>query len=132
MKDKTNGFSFILKPSTTVPDGVGVFAVHDIAKGTHLEVFLKDFEEVVYDKDEVPEELQGYCLDQKGGKILCPKFFNRMDIGNYFNHSSDNANLRYENGPGYFAARDIKEGEELLADYRQLGEPEGSWAEYYE
>lgn len=132
MKDKTDGFSFILKPSVAVPGGVGVFAVHDIAEGTHMEVFLKDFQEVVYDKEEVSEELQGYCLDQEDGKILCPKFFNRMDIGNYLNHSSEKANLRYEKGSGYFAARDIKAGEELLADYRQLGEPEDGWAEYYE
>lgn len=132
MKHKTSGLSFILKPSVAVPDGVGVFVVHDIAEGAHMELFLKNFEEVSYNKDEVPGELQGYCLDQEDGKILCPKFFNRMDIGNYLNHSSEKANLRYEKGSGYFATRDIKAGEELLADYRQLGEPENSWAEYYE
>ncbi|MDP3956208.1 MAG: SET domain-containing protein-lysine N-methyltransferase [bacterium] len=131
MKDKTDGFSFTLKPSVAVPGGVGVFAVHNIAEGTHMEVFLDDFQEVVYDKEEVPEELQGYCLNQAGGKILCPKYFNRMDIGNYLNHSSDNSNLRYEKGRGYFATRDIKAGEELLANYRQLGEPEEGWEEYY-
>ena len=131
MKKTTDRFSFVLKPSTIVNGGVGVFALHDIAEGTHMEVFLPDFEEEVCDKAEVPEELQAYCLDREGGKILCPKHFNRLDIGNYLNHSAERANLRYEKGKGYVTARDIQKGEELLADYRQLGEPEEAWAEYY-
>ena len=130
MKNTTNSFSFVLKPSAIVKDGVGVFVLHDIAKDTYMEMFLPDFQEELYDKDDIPEELEGYCLDQEGGKILCPKFFNRMDIGNYLNHS-ENANLRYEKGRGYFAVRDIQKGEELLADYRQLGEPKDSWSNYY-
>ena len=85
----------------------------------------------LFSKENVPEELQGYCLDQEDGKILCPKFFNRMDIGNYLNHSAENANLRYEKGKGFFASRDLKKGEELLADYRQLEEPVSTWDEYY-
>lgn len=131
MKHTTDTFSFILKPSSVVEGGVGVFALHDIAKDTSINVFLPDFEEKVYEKDAVPEELQGYCLDREDGKILCPKLFERMDIGNYLNHSAENANLWYEKGKGYFASRDIKKGEELLADYRQLGEPEETWADYY-
>ncbi|MBI4087105.1 SET domain-containing protein [Candidatus Kaiserbacteria bacterium] len=130
MKTETNGFSFILKPSTIVEAGIGVFALHDIAKGTHMALFLKDFEEMMYKPEDVPEELQGYCLDLPDGKLQCPKYFNRMDIGNYLNHS-ENANIRWEGEKGYFAARDIRKGEEILADYRQLGEPEDTWAEYY-
>ena len=130
MKNTTDRFSFILKPSTTINGGVGVFVLHDMAKDTYMELFLKDFEEEILDESEVPKELQGYCLDQENGKLLCPKFFNRMDIGNYLNHS-ENPNLRYEKGKGYFALRDIKAGEELFADYRQLGEPKNKWADYY-
>jgi len=130
MQEYTNRFSFVLKPSEVY--NIGVFATHDIAEGTHMEVFLPDFEEEIHDEEDIPEELRGYCLDQKDGKVLCPKFFNRMDIGNYLNHSTENKNLRYERGKGYFATRDIKRGEELLADYTQLGEPEESWAEYYQ
>ncbi|MDP3982067.1 MAG: SET domain-containing protein, partial [bacterium] len=69
-------------------------------------------------------------LGHKSGKLLCPKFFNRMDIGNYINHS-ENANMRYEKGKGYFAKRDIKAGEELLANYKELSEPEDTREEYY-
>ncbi|HYC34173.1 MAG TPA: SET domain-containing protein [Candidatus Paceibacterota bacterium] len=131
MKNSTDQFSFILKPSIAVPGGVGVFALHDIAKDTQMELFLSDFEEILYSKEEVPEELQGYCLDQDGGNLLCPKYFNRQDIGNYLNHSAENANLRWDKDKGYFATRDIVKGEELLADYRQLEEPEATWEEYY-
>lgn len=131
MKNSTDRFSFILKPSTIKNGGIGVFALHDIAEDTYMELFLPDFEEELYDENEIPEELQGFCLDHESGKILCPKFFNRLDIGNYLNHSPDSANMRFEKGKGYFAARDIRKGEELLADYRQLGEPEDSWSDYY-
>lgn len=132
MKNSTGKFSFILKPSTIVDGCVGVFAVHSVAEGAYMEVFSSDFKEEICDKEDIPEELQGYCLDQERGKILCPKFFNKMDIGNYLNHSAENANLRYEKGKGYFAARNIQKGEELLADYRQLDEPVDTWAEYYD
>lgn len=128
MKTSTDHRSFILKPSEG--KGVGVFVLHDIAEGTYLELFLKDFQEEVCEVKDVPEELQGFCLDRDDGKLLCPKSFNRMDIGNYVNHS-ERANMRYEKGKGYFAKRDIKAGEELLANYRELDEPESSRDGYY-
>lgn len=127
MKNKTNEFSFILKPSKY---GIGVFALHDIAEGAYLDLFREDFQEEVRETKDVPEELQGFCLGREDGKLLCPKFFNRMDIGNYLNHS-ENPNMRYEKGKGYFAKRDIKAGEELFADYRELSEPENSREDYY-
>jgi len=104
--------------------------LHDIAKDTYMELFLKDFQEELLDEKNVPKELRGYCLHHESGKLLCPKLFNRMDIGNYLNHS-ENPNLRYEKGKGYFALRDIKAGEELFANYRQLGEPEDKRRDYY-
>ena len=128
MRNETDHQSFILKPSKV--SSVGVFALHDIAEGTHLELFRKDFEEEIKDKEEIPIELQGYCLNYEDGKLLCPKFFNRLDIGNYVNHS-ENPNMRYEKGKGYFAKRDIQKGEELFANYRELKEPESSREDYY-
>lgn len=119
MKNSTDRHSFILKPSTIEGAGVGVFALHDIAGGTYLELFLKDFQEEIRDENDVPEELRGYCLYQKDGKLLCPKFFNRMDVGNYLNHSN-NPNTIYKKGEGYFAKHNIKKGEEIFTDYRGL------------
>jgi len=110
--------------------GVGVFALHDVAEGTHMELFTDRFEEEILAPEEVPMELRGFCLTQKDGKLLCPKRFNQMDIGNYINHS-EAPNLRYEKGKGYFARRDIKAGEELLANYKELGEPENKRDSYY-
>lgn len=123
--------SFILRLSTLENSGVGVFVLYDVAEGTHMALFSENFHEEIHKLEEIPEELRGYCIDQPDGTILCPKNFNRLDIGNYLNHSPNKANLRYEKGNGYFAVRDIKKGEELLADYRQLGEPEEAWDAYY-
>jgi uncharacterized protein len=121
MKKTTDRHSFILKPSTVNGAGVGVFALHDIAKGAHLELFLKDFQEEIRKEADVPEELRVYCLYQAGERLRCPKFFNRLDIGNYLNHSN-NENTVYKKGLGYYAKRDIKKGEEIFANYRDLGE----------
>ena len=130
MKTNTDHHSFILRPSTVNDAGVGVFALHDIVEDTYMELFLKDFQEELKDVKDVPEELQGFCLNHENGKLLCPKYFNRMDIGNYLNHL-ENSNLRYEKGKGYFAERDIKAGEELFANYRELPEQESSREDYY-
>ena len=128
MKTNTDHQSFILKPSTV--EGVGVFVLHDVDEGTRLELFQEDFQEELRDEKGVPEELHGYCLNHESGKLLCPKFFNRMDVGNYVNHSK-NANMVYAKDKGYSAKRDIKAGEELLANYNDLSEPESSKEDYY-
>ncbi len=94
-----------------------------------MELFLPDFQEEIVDTEDIPEELQVYCLDKEDGKLQCPKYFNRMDIGNYLNHSNT-PNLRWEEGVGYFALREIKKGEELFADYKELGEPESTRDSY--
>lgn len=130
MRNSTDRFSFVLKPSTVPNGGVGVFVLHNIAKGTYMELFLDDFQEETHDKKDIPTELRGYCLNLPDGKILCPKFFNKMDIGNYLNHS-ENSNVKYEKSKGYFAVRDIKSGEEILANYRDLDEPIDTREEYY-
>lgn len=95
-----------------------------------MALFSELFQEKLYNPGEIPKALEGFCLDQSDGRLLCPKYFNRLDIGNYLNHSK-RANLRWEKNGGYFASRDIEEGEELLADYRQLGEPKETWNDYY-
>lgn len=131
MRTETDRKSFIIKPSTIPESGIGVFILHDVAAGAYLELFLKDFAEELCDPADVPEELQVFCLDQEDGKLLCPVHFNRLDIGNYLNHSVANQNIRYKEGVGYFALRDIKRGEELFANYNDLGEPEESKEGYY-
>ncbi len=131
MKNETNEFSFILKPSN---HGVGVFATHDIAKGTRLRLWGEQVEDDVdrarlLDKEAVPEALKGYCVD-RGGKLLCPNDFGRMEIGWYVNHS-DAPNVYQKKYKWFYAKRDIKEGEEILIDYNSLNEPEENRGKYY-
>lgn len=94
------------------------------------ELFTDKFEEEICEPSDIPKDLQGYCLDPEDGKLLCPKYFNRLDIGNYLNHSPE-PNITYKKDKGYFAMQNISKDEELLADYRELGEPEETWAVYY-
>lgn len=124
----TNEFSFILKPAQY---GVGVFATHDIKKGTHLRLFVdektNEHEARVMQKTDVPEMFYGHCLD-RGDTMICPPDFGAMPIGWYVNHfqtpnarpgSNPNKHRRYR----WYAIQDIKEGEEILFDYNNLEEP---------
>lgn len=128
MKETTNEFSFILKPAE---HGVGVFALHDIKKGTHLRLFVDEettkHEARVMKKEGVPEAFQGHCLD-RGETMVCPPDFGAMPIGWYINHSAEsniepgpnpNSHRRYR----WYASRDIRAGEELLINYNALEEP---------
>ena len=129
MEHKTDHFSFILKPSTIKNAGVGVFALHDIAEGTHMALFSEGFQEEIRKSGDVPKELRGYCIIQKDGTLLCPKYFNKLDMGNYLNHS-DTPNIKHTD-KGYFSLRNIKAGEEIFADYRELEEPEDKRESFY-
>ena len=126
---KWTEFSFILKPAKY---GVGVFATHDIKKGTYLRLFgdeNKDYSaSVIRDKKDVPKDLELYCVD-RGEKLSCPRDFGCMEIGWYLNHSkSPNAFHRNYN---YFALKDIKAGDEIVIDYNTLEEPESAKEDYY-
>jgi GNAT superfamily N-acetyltransferase len=115
---KTDEFSFVLKPSKIA--GVGVFATHDIHKGAILNFWNKEDSKFVK-REDVPEDKKffynTYCIEERNG-FWCPLQFNRMSIGWYINHSD----LPNCNTDGYEcrANRDIKTGEELTIDYRYL------------
>jgi len=129
-------FSFILKPSPL--GGIGVFATHDIAKGT--QVFKNSFELRNLKTKDIPSELIKYCIFLNDEECLCPKRFDRMEIGWYLNHSSDPniANkfvITHASEFGkerlVYATKDIKAGDEILIDYNALGEPEHLKEDYY-
>ncbi len=126
--DRTDEFSFILKPSE---HGVGVYATHAIQKGAHLRLFVDEettkHESRELEKGKVPEAFWGHCLD-RGDTMICPPDFGALPIGWYVNHSSEpniepgpnsNKHRRYR----WYALRDIQEGEEILIDYSDLEEP---------
>ncbi len=130
MRSETDEFSFILKPSKY---GIGVFATHDIKKGTFLRTFgdAKKFEERVTKRkrEDIPEEFRGYCHFGEE-YYLCPLDFGSMHIGWYLNHSAEDANTESRD-TFWYAKRDIKKGEEILIDYNLLGEPEELKEEFY-
>lgn len=128
--NKTTEFSFILKPSDY---GVGVFATHDIARGTHLRLFGDEetfgLRSIIRPKKDVPVLFQEYCVD-RGDELACPQDFGRMHVGWYLNHSS-NPNTFRDDDFKWYASRDIKSGEEILIDYNSLEEPDEAREDYY-
>lgn len=130
MENKTSEFSFILKPSE---HGVGVFAVTDIKKDSHLRLFgdaeTIDLRSLVRKKDEVPEIFRTYCMD-RGEELICPTDFGHMQVGWYLNHS-DSPNTYSDSDYKWYALRDIKAGEEITIDYNSLGEPEEGKESFY-
>ena len=129
MQNKTNEFSFILKPSK---HGIGVFATHNIVKGTYLRLFgcEKENEHKIrmLKSNEVQKDFQGYCLS-RGKKLICPDDFGKMAVGWYLNHSKK-FNAEHKDFHWY-AAKDIKSGEEILIDYNTLKESEDGKEKYY-
>ena len=126
----TNEFSFMLKPAQ---HGIGVFAVHNITKGTFLRLFAKESQTSKHyirtlSKKDIPESFRGYCVS-RGKTMICAKDFGCMPIGWYVNHSrTPNAAHRNYN---YYAIQDIALGEEITIDYNTLEEPKEDEPAYY-
>jgi len=116
--------------------GVGVFAIRDIPKG--IKIFAGDDSELIWMKrsalklDDLPEAIKRlydqFCLiKDKGETYGCPKSFNLMTVPWYLNHSK-NPNVGCDKNYIFFALRNIKEGEELTADYETYNEfGKASW-----
>lgn len=127
---KTTEFSFMLKPR---PSGdLGVFAAHDIAKGT--EIFHKPFVVRMLKAADIPDEFRSYCLACNEEESACPQEFDRMEIGWYMNVSSTHANIAKKIDREYastvelleantfYAMRDIEAGEEILINVEPVKE----------
>lgn len=110
----TGETSFMLRPCAY---GVGVFAVHAIAKGAHLRLCSDDREEISrkVPRDSVAEPFLKYCLDQGDGTVIRPDDFGRMHLVWFLNHA-ETPNAAHRNYV-YYALRDIEAGEEILIDY---------------
>lgn len=110
MKNKTDQFSFMLKPSSI--EGVGVFSAHSIKKDTRLNLFPEDSKKHLLKN--IPGEFKKYTL-QYGKYGYGPKRFDCICVGWYLNHS-DTPNA-YMKDDIYYASRNIKKGEEIVIDY---------------
>ena len=108
-----------LAPSK-VCDGVGVFSLCNIPKGT---VIWKERQEAIkVPWDKIPEWMENniasmtWC-DEEGFWIDCD--LDRIYQAYYVNHS-DNPNLDVDEEDIYFTIRDVKKDEELLYRYSKI------------
>lgn len=118
-------FSAVLKPSPI--HGIGVFATHDIPKGTKV---FSDLNYKWYELNSVPVELRKYCQFLTEDTVRGPERFDRMEVDWFLNHSN-NPNIVEIREEHWIAVKDIKAGEELLIDYAQLNEPEHLKESFY-
>lgn len=103
--------------------GVGVFAVIDIKKGTKIfaddppQAQVIDAREILNLPKPIQQLYHAFAVYQpKNDTFVCPESFNRMTVQWYVNHSKKpnlKANGRYE----FFALRNIPAGEELTVNY---------------
>lgn len=102
-------------------DGIGLFAVEDILKGTMIWKFdpkidrLLSEEEIARLAEPLQERFHNYAFFDKK---YC-KYMFCGDDGRFFNHS-DNPNCDDGIDDVTIALRDIKEGEELTVNYRSF------------
>ena len=122
----TNELSFTLLPSKI--QGVGVFAAHNIKKGTRLRFFPGKTRFIPHPKkpfNELKQKfLNRYCAEDRKG-YFCADDFGKMAIGWFLNHA-DSPNSFFDEKCNYFTKRNIKKGEEITVDYRPLIHPDDS------
>jgi hypothetical protein len=108
--------------------GVGVFAIRNIKKGA--KIFGSDDGGMVWiSKKEIrnlPKAIKALYQDfavLKDGRYACPRSFNQLTPAWYLNDSKS-PNACCDEHYDFFALRDIKEGEEITADYSTYSENE--------
>jgi len=101
--------------------GVGVFAIRDIPKGAS--VFVDDDADIVWvDKKDIEglsSAIRRFYDDFaiiKGNSYGCPISFDKL-TNSWFLNDSKEPNVAPDEEYRFYAIRDIKEGEELTADY---------------
>ncbi len=108
---------------STIPGiGIGCFAGQNIQKGEKIWQFnpLIDHvfsdEKIEYFTDLEKNFIKKYSFKSKGLYYLC------VDNARFFNHSEENCNtIDPSNENATYASRDIKEGEEILSNYKNFG-----------
>lgn len=106
--------------------GVGVLAIADIPKDEYI--FFPDNDHVIWvnetELENLPEGIKKLYTDfcvKKGKKYGCPISFNKLTPAWYLN-SSQTPNVYCDDDLRFKALRNIKEGEELTADYSKYSE----------
>ena len=107
--------------------GLGVFAILDIPKGASLFKGDEDSKTVIVNASDIkllPASIKKLYEDfcpLNDEKYECPENFNQLTISWYLN-SSKEPNVECRNNLLFYAARDIKSGEELTVDYDTYSE----------
>jgi SET domain-containing protein len=114
-----------VKPSKV--HGLGLFADEKIPKGTVIWKFNPRFD-IYFEQNEVehmPKQQREFIMRYAPLSVVSKKYVFSIDDSRFMNHSSINQNMDVVDVEGEpekvaIANRDIKEGEELLTDYRQF------------
>ncbi len=113
-------------------EGIGVFAIRPIPKGT--DIFANDRVPLTWVRQ---SELDSAGLSEaqaalyhdfgirRGGQIGCPANFNNLTPGWYLNEPppGETANVAADSRFAFTALRDIAAGEELTIDYSGFSDP---------
>jgi SET domain-containing protein len=117
----------VLGPSTITGAGIGLFADEDVPKDTlvwkYNPVFDLHFDQKTIDL--MPEINRQFMLNHAWLSPKSGKYVYSIDDGRFMNHSSIHNNLEEIDIPedpdtSTVAKRDIKKGEELLINYREI------------
>ena len=129
IKDLEENVYCRLQPSKI--HGIGVFAIRDIPKGknifkTFLTYHLTPVSvDVIEGNTRIDGAVKQFAHDvfpeHNGYIYLYRHGLNAVDIGFFLNHSKK-ANVFMDDMGFCYAARDIKKGQELFADYEQYSE----------
>jgi SET domain len=122
-----------LRPSSLCEGGVGVFAIRNIQKGNPI--FFGDDGKINWISrhkldpaalsDEAKQLYRDFAIF-KGDKCGCPQTFDGLTVAWYLNEpnlsDTPNVECRIDESYQFYAARDIKKGEELTARYSDYSE----------
>ena len=106
-------------------DGIGVFALRKIPKGTNIfandKLGIRWIDRTVIDTidDPVIADLYSKFAIRRGDQYGCPANFNSMTVGWYLNEPprGQAANVVVDEDYSFIAPRDIEPGEELTVRY---------------
>lgn len=127
LKELAGNTWVMIKPSPI--EGIGVFALQDIAKGCRS-MFSKANEQeqwIPISKAEIENLpvhakalIENYCLYDDENYFVPEYGFKKMDLVNFLNHSDMPNVVSINDGEFFEAIRDIKQGEELVIDYGEI------------
>ena len=129
-----NGVYVRLKPSKLDKNGVGVFAIKRIPKGTRI--FADENEELCWiPKSSLPKQgpmrelYDAFAVIEADDRYGCPTSFNRLTPA-WFLNESKTPNTKSDENYDFHSLRDIAAGEELTVDYSTFSRYPGKPAKH--